>query len=161
MKNILLYGPPLAGKSTILQHFAEETSLATESFEIKPAGQSFSELAYRAVDGSTVVAQTISGAVWTMATWDELLRDEGQILLVLDPQQSRHSINQEYVEYLGARRARIAAIQVTKTDLVGEHAAEDVARNIRSQYALNARIGLSSMNDVEQLSWTIKALFRA
>jgi GTPase SAR1 family protein len=158
VKRLLLYGPPLSGKSTIVQVFAQERSLATEGFEIRPAGQSFAERGFRAIDrGSGLVAETIAGAVWTMATWDELLGQESEILLVLDPQESRRVANREFVEHLSDRRRRIAAIQVTKTDLVGRDIAEGVGRETSMQYGLTVPIICSTTADVVSVLAAINA----
>lgn len=151
-RSVLLYGPPLAGKSTILECFAQRESLDAESFEIKPAGQAFAERGYRVVDDRSVVAATAPGAVWTMGTWDELLRKTKRILLVLDPQKSRREANLEYIEYLGDYGRRVVGIQVTKTDLVEREAAQQVAGEITRKYSLNVPISYSTICDRSSVS---------
>jgi hypothetical protein len=144
---LILYGPPLAGESTILQLYANALRLRTEDFAIRPAGQAFDERGYRVIGGPAVLAETIAGAAWSMATWDELLGWQGAVLLVLDPQESRRGINEEFVEHLGTRRERVIGMQITKMDLVGQTVAADVAARACKRFSLNTPINYSTTYD--------------
>ena len=134
----VLFGPPLAGKSTLIETYAENRSLRCESYPFQPLGQSFSERGYRAVDtDGTILLATSPGAVWTIGTWNDLLRSANRIVVVVDPQESRLESNHEYLSYLGDQRVRIVGLQVTKVDLVGPDRAHAVARELCERFALN------------------------
>ena len=160
MSNVVLYGPPLAGKSTILESLARRESLKADSFEIRTPGQDFPERGYRVSDQGVVLATTIPGAVWTMGTWDQLLNESAQILFVMDPQTSRLTVNHEYAEYLGARRTRVSGIHITKTDIVGPELAEQTALEIARTYALDVPMTYGSINDLSSVCALISRLTR-
>jgi GTPase SAR1 family protein len=160
MSSVVLYGPPLAGKSTILESLAQRELLKAESFEIRPHGQAFPERGYRVSDQGAVLAMTIPGAVWTMATWDQLLNEGVQILLVMDPQTSRQTVNREYADYLGERRARVAGIHITKIDIVGAERAEQTAVEIARTYALEVPATYGSVHDISSICALIRKLTR-
>lgn len=149
MRRILLYGPPLAGKCTILQAFADERGLPLRQFNpLAGVSQEVIDRGLRVpgeggdvIDrGLNVVDQardvgiaTIWGAFWNLNSWPTLLARADLVVLVLDPQSSRDAANRECAVAADARATAIrrGCVVWTKQDLAleaAERASPDVLK---------------------------------
>lgn len=92
---IVLFGPPLAGKRTLLERVFG--GVRSESRLRHPSGH----LALRVEPGDgRAPVFTFPGSVWDASAWDEPLREATAIGLVLDAQPSRQEANRACVQQL-------------------------------------------------------------
>lgn len=149
MRRILLYGPPLAGKCTILQAFADEHDLPLRQFnplagvskEVVERGLRVRGEGVDVIDrGLSVIDQardvgiaTIWGAYWNLNSWPSLLARADLVVLAMDPQSSRDAANRECALAADAISARIrqGCVAWTKDDLslgASERASPDILK---------------------------------
>lgn len=133
MKQVLLYGPPLAGKATILRELADRLLASLEPyvvpFDDEHHVQDRGLCVTRESPAATIV--TISGAVWNTGAWRAMIRAADVLLLVLDSQKSRWSANRECILAVcqTAHPARVALV-FTKTDLASPSACEHAINDL-------------------------------
>ncbi len=118
--NVVLFGKPMAGKSTLLLAFAKETGHRVESFGFSVAdnGRSFEHVGLH-VQTNGVRLITLAGGVLPSA-WTPLIKRAGGVVLVADaqtPDKSRDALHE-----LSARSVHPCSVILTKTDLVSEDA---------------------------------------
>jgi signal recognition particle receptor subunit beta len=123
MKRIVLYGPPLSGKTTILTAIATTHDAIVETFY---AYSSDDDLTCRGVrtqfsqSSWTIEVATLCGPTQTDGIWRTLLRDALAVVLVLDGQREREMANRDWVANLskkGGHQMIPGCIVVTKHDL--------------------------------------------
>lgn len=136
MQRIILYGPPLAGKATLLEAFASSRKLKMYQFDplegatrdqiaagLPPdgSGEAVIERGLRVYDESTDVGfATIWGAFWNTNAWPILLARADAVLVTLDPQLTREEADRKCVLTLNTLGPSIRGCVVwTKQDLVG------------------------------------------
>lgn len=111
MINVVLFGPPLSGKTTLLTELARARGAEVVSRE---GGSHATAPIHLAVNVPGAQVSTIPGAVWDDGDWDALLNDSHAIVAVFDLQRGREA------EVTAAReridgRTRVAVL--TKSDL--------------------------------------------
>lgn len=101
MKRILIYGPPLSGKTTMLEAFAEAAGLRLARFEvhvphlgIRGAVGTRADGVY---DGQSVEVSTLSGSVFDNSCWSSLVVQAASAIVVLDPQPSQSDSNAAFI----------------------------------------------------------------
>lgn len=136
MRRVLLYGPPLAGKTTILKQFAASKGLSLTRFNPlqRASPQTVAEglpvpgegaeiedygLFVADRDGDAIVV-TIGGSFWNRNSWPALLPSASAIALVLDPQRARLNANLEFVRTISLDPPAHGAIVWTKQDIVSQ-----------------------------------------
>jgi hypothetical protein len=122
MRRILLCGPPLAGKTTMLQAFAGARTLTLWQFDPLGGGGKTEGVVDRGLyvkdpeEDATIA--TIWGAFWYEESWPTLVARADGIVLVLDPQIAREKADREFVAAVSATAPRLGCTVWTKGDLV-------------------------------------------
>ena len=119
-RKIVLYGPPLAGKTTLLRAYARSHGLAVEE-KIQPWSGLISFRVARVRDvrnGLELV--TLPGKTWTKDMWWPFLDKMAGLAIVLDSQESHEGADRAYLDALFARTLTVDACCTvwTKRDLV-------------------------------------------
>ncbi len=117
---IAIFGPPLAGKTTILNAYARSRGLKTEAglaqFTANNIAPPHMVRAYEAEGQAQAV--TYAGSVWTMDDWAPLLQACDGLLIVLDSQNTRMDTNLTHVQFLREARLNVrACLLFSKRDL--------------------------------------------
>ena len=160
MKRIVLFGPPLAGKVSILLAVADQFGAIVTSFEVENPDIDLSNRALSTkwqAEGESHEVVTMSGAVWHPRAWDSLLKDES-ILLVLDGQSTRLEANLEFCLQLQLLGKVCKAIQVTKCDLADTF---DMERILKLGELFEVPVFLSRIDQSESLVQGVRYLARS
>lgn len=117
--NVVLFGPPLSGKTTLLMEFARRHDAPLIS---RRPGDHVTAPIHLTVNTPHAQLITIPGAVWDASDWDPLLRGANSIVAFFDLQHGREA------EVTAAReridgRTRLAVL--TKSDLKSTHASDE------------------------------------
>jgi hypothetical protein len=84
MRTITLFGPPLSGKTTILEVMARASSAKVKSEKCGDESTGFVMCSVDiAFDSLPIRLITIPGEPWSMNDWDELLRASDAIMLII------------------------------------------------------------------------------
>lgn len=116
----MLYGPPLAGKTTLLRAYARSRGLAVEE-ALQPWSGLISFRVARVRDArSGLELVTLPGRTWTKDMWWPFLDKMAGLAIVLDSQESREAADRAYVDALLARTLTVDACCTvwTKRDLL-------------------------------------------
>lgn len=120
---VVLYGPPLAGKRTLMDRIGG-LSAGAPSVTREPAieCQQNSDIGSRltfTIGARRVSALTFSGGVWNEDLWLPLIYRASAVILVLDGQRTRQDADMEFVEKLEGlpRLSRLGCVALTKQDL--------------------------------------------
>lgn len=123
MRRVVLCGPPIAGKTSILQAFAVARGLALGRFEPQSGSGEVRDRGVFVCDTTAnVELMTVCGAVWNEDTWPVVIAGASALALVLDRQIARAQVDREFAESL-ARMANLPVIGCviwTKEDLIVE-----------------------------------------
>ena len=95
MRSLVLYGPPLAGKRTIIENVGRARDASFSLFTVTAGEPPVPHRVLQAVfqDGGHVLLLTISGAVWSPSAWRHLFEGSEGLLMVLDSQPTRVEAN--------------------------------------------------------------------
>jgi hypothetical protein len=117
-RRISVIGPPLVGKLEILRALAARDGRTLQHAEI---GSPHTIVNF--VAGDQYVAATCSGAVWSIGTWELLIRWSSAVLVTLDPQRALEPAIRGFLEQVRPMLAHTCrvAVQVTKVDLARKH----------------------------------------
>lgn len=124
LNKVVLFGPPLAGKRTLLETYALLKHKKSEVYQLKPEGTSpIADVALRLrfkCGDTSIEFHTLSGSPWYASSWDDLFHDAWAAILVLDAQATRTEANMSFLTLFQQRRERahLCCIAVTKQDLV-------------------------------------------
>ncbi len=120
-RRVVLYGPPLAGKATILRSFASTRGLKVDRFG---AGSgAFPAVGLRTCTTSNTVIETVWGSTPNRDSWTALVEQATGFVLVLDAQGVRESLDRQFATALAAAALqRPTCVIWTKQDLVGAQA---------------------------------------
>ncbi len=140
---VVIFGPGLSGKSTLLKAFADALGLTVDSsavqlgapvehrrahplparatFELVTEPIRYKVVRARSADATTELV-TIPRAVWSIDAWS-YLGAAAAVVLCLDSQVERSASNQEHVDYLvnAPWCPRSGCVVWTKHDLVTDH----------------------------------------
>lgn len=130
---IAIFGPPLAGKATILSAYARSRGFKMGN---GPAPFATNKMAppclcstYKA-EGHAQVA-TYSGVVWSMDDWHPLLKPCDALLVVLDSQATRMDANMKYVQFIREARLNVrACFLFSKSDLPSILSEKDIRESL-------------------------------
>lgn len=120
MNQVLLYGPPLAGKATLLREFARRNGRSVGSFPVPFDDEECVQDRGLSVvmDAPTMNMVTISGGVWNVRAWRGMISASSALLLVLDPQPPRWDADKRCIaELLRTPFPAQIAIVFPKADL--------------------------------------------
>lgn len=118
MNRILLYGPPLAGKTTIVEGVARASGTNVESFHVAASHDPHHRCrGTRAALDSEWEVRTLTGPAQTDEMWTELLCDAAAVVLVLDGQRERSDANRFWLERLAGAAPSRGCVVITKQDL--------------------------------------------
>lgn len=125
MMNVVLFGPPLSGKTTLLMEYARRHD--AQLISRRPSDHVTAPI-HLIVDTPDARLITIPGAVWDQSDWDPLLRDADSVVVFFDLQHGREA------EVTAAReriddRARIAVL--TKSDLRSTYVRDEAIERYR------------------------------
>lgn len=132
-QKIAIFGPPLAGKTTILSAYARSRGLNTTS---GPAHFTANKIAppRHVLTGKAeehAQAATYAGAVWTIVDWEPLLQACDAVLVVLDSQDTRMDANLVHVQFLRETRLNVkGCFLFSKSDLSSSLPAEEIRRHL-------------------------------
>ena len=120
-KRVVLFGPPLCGKTTLLTAYARWRGLSPERVELAcgAAGLRHWVLRARSMTAGTELI-TIPGAVWSPDAWWSLVGDASAVALVLDSQAVREEADCAHLTELAnaPRCPSLGCVVWTKMDLV-------------------------------------------
>jgi hypothetical protein len=111
MIDVVLFGPPLSGKTTVLMEFARKHGAPLIS---RRPSEHVTAPIHLIVDTPDARLITIPGAVWDESDWDPLLRDADSIVAFFDLQRAREAEVNAARERIDGR-TRLAVL--TKSDL--------------------------------------------
>lgn len=118
MHHIVIFGPPLAGKHSMLKAIASMESASPKRTNIERAGEP-AHIGIAVEMSGGIVVTTIPGAVWSLDVWVELLPSTPcSVILVMDSLAERTSVNREHATWLERRDVTATCIAWTKSDLV-------------------------------------------
>lgn len=120
-KRLLLYGPPLAGKTTMLRAVAAHFSASVESVRTTDVGvgEVLLRVSLPRVNRTAVEIATIPGSTFHDGAWNALLERADDIVFVGDPQDHPAGIHERVLRALPeAQRAKIRCVVMSKMDLV-------------------------------------------
>lgn len=125
MINVVLFGPPLSGKTTLLMEYARRHGAPLISGR---PGDHVTAPIHLTVDTPEARLITIPGAVWDESDWDPLLSGADRIVAFFDLQRGREA------EVTAAReridgRTRIAVL--TKSDLDATYSRDQAIQRYR------------------------------
>jgi hypothetical protein len=120
---VVLYGPPMAGKRTLMDQIGRLSSAAPlvvrePAIECGENPDIGSSLAFTA-GTRRVKALTFSGGVWNEEGWSPLIYAAAAVILVLDAQETRRDADLEFVRKLAIRprQSPLGCVALTKQDL--------------------------------------------
>jgi signal recognition particle receptor subunit beta len=127
---IAIFGPPLAGKSTVLRAYARSRGLKTQAGHAQSATEGAAPHLLRTCKAEEhAQVATYSGAVWSIHDWDPLLRACDALLIVLDSQGERMDANLAHVQFLRRLRPNVrACFLLSKSDLPTSLPVEEIRR---------------------------------
>ena len=117
---IAIFGPPLAGKTTLVSAYARSRGLKTASGPAHFTANSMARpcLVRACKAEGHAQAVTYMGAVWSMEDWDPLLQACDGLLVVLDSQITRMNANMKHVQFIREARLNVrACFLFSKSDL--------------------------------------------
>lgn len=133
-RGIVLYGPPAAGKQTLLLAYAQSTAAKVEGTVVPRGGENFPHLVKRTLDeskGTGVELLTMPGGVWSMDAWWPLLSAASGIALVLDGQEAREKADREHIDALmNMTLPAVRCVIFTKEDLIAKGAVGRVSASV-------------------------------
>ena len=128
-RRIVLFGPPLCGKQTLLAACANLQVSELERTTLACGSESMPHLVSRAwLPGPRAELVTIGAAVWNLDAWWALLATSAAVVLMLDSQAVRESADREHANALAMAPScpRVGCVVWTKDDLVTTHGVEPV-----------------------------------
>lgn len=133
-RQLVLFGPPLCGKRTLLGSYAESQGSKVERTMSPCGSDSFPHWVIRASLNSDTDLVTIGGSVWNIDVWWPLIAGSHAVVLMLDSQAVREAANEEHVRSLAAAPGcpRIGCVVWTKEDLVTTRGLERASLSIPS-----------------------------
>jgi hypothetical protein len=122
-KVVMMTGPALAGKTSVLRRLGELKGANFELLAPKPPGSAHDGgvAAFWQEDGQVYKVITLGGAVWDFNSWQGIAPSNYKIIFVMDFQtvSSERSVAELVkASYFGL--SPLAAVQITKIDLIGE-----------------------------------------
>ncbi len=119
-RRLLIFGPPLAGKRSMLLGLAAAFGQPVAPFEARSvANELVAGFGLRLALDANVTFETVFGVVWATTVWSPLLERASDIILILDPQDVRMYANREMLGLLDWKhRTRVCSVVQTKADLV-------------------------------------------
>jgi hypothetical protein len=126
MYRVILYGPPLAGKRTLIQSIALRHNAPLHAFEFRT--EEWRDYHDAGVDTTVTLGAhayellTFSGTIWYEAAWPSIVSRADALVLVLDAQASREDADRRSVKELAhiSNAPEFGCVVVTKQDLVAE-----------------------------------------
>lgn len=137
-RRIVLFGPPLCGKRTLMRAYAASEAAEIERATLACGSESMPhELSRARLPKSHAELITIGGAVWNVDAWWPLLTGSSAIVLLLDSQAGRESADREHVVALAMAPGfpRLGCVVWTKEDLVTTHGLERVTLSLEDEAA--------------------------
>ena len=132
-RRIVLFGPPLCGKRTLMRMNADSQRSELAKATVACGSESMPHEVNRVwLAESHTELVTIGGAVWNMDAWWSLLVASQAVVLMLDSQAVRESADREHIDALaGAPNLPDEGCVVwTKDDLVTTHGLERAALSV-------------------------------
>jgi len=129
---IVLFGPPLAGKSTALVAYAHSRELKTQTGRARSitGGAEPHLLRTSKVQEGAQVA-TYSGSIWSIHDWKPMLQACDALVIVLDSQSDRMDTNIEHIRFLEQEHPKIrGCLLVSKIDLPTSIPTKEICRRL-------------------------------
>jgi signal recognition particle receptor subunit beta len=154
MFRIVVYGPPLAGKTTMMKAFADHHGL--------PMRQIFGDASYGAntawrglciqLDDGELA--TICGAMWTPMMWNDLLTEATDVLFAVDGQAVRELAVRECLERLASHRVASGCLVRTKNDLLERRVSEPIDLSFLARTTVAAWPVFEARHDQPETLWS-------
>jgi signal recognition particle receptor subunit beta len=162
MKRLVLYGPPLAGKTTILKAIAAAHSASIETFYAHSRDDdrlicrgTRTELTH---SSSTIELATLGGPKQDHEIWRALLDGAAAVVLVLDGQREREEANRTWVANLASGQTLVpGCVVITKLDL--RNATFAPAQLVSGTRFATWPTARSSAGDATSAALAVEALF--
>lgn len=165
---IVLYGPPLAGKQSLLSAYARAHSLKLDRFQVSCGTSGFPHWVTRLnIPGAETEFLTIPGSVWEMDAWWSFLEHAAGVGLVLDSQEARENADREHIAALLNQVVPAVRCAIfTKEDLVALGAVERVSRALVDDPRIASWMRFGSRHDQQEsltkpLEWLLSQVATA
>jgi signal recognition particle receptor subunit beta len=162
-RRILLYGPPAAGKQTLLAAYAESKTVTVEGSVAPRGGENFPHLVKRTTDERIgIELLTMPGGVWSMDAWWPLLSAAAGVALVLDGQEAREQADREHIDALMSMTLpAVRCVVFTKEDLIAKGAVGRVSPALSADARIAGWETFLTRNDqpqtlIEPIEWLIR-----
>jgi hypothetical protein len=132
LRRVVLFGPPLAGKGTLLRALAHSRSARVEQADVPCGAERIPQIVLRLVAGEAAGPElmTIPGSPWNIDCWDEFLVSATSVVLVLDPQAEQESPDRLHIAHLSRFRPPLGCVAWTKGDLIAKGLSQLVPRTL-------------------------------
>jgi hypothetical protein len=126
---VVVYGPPLAGKTTLLKIYANERRFPVERFETQRSDEPVHDRGVL-VRGDPCEIVTMAASVFNDSTWPDLLHSAAAVVLIIDGQATRATTTKEFVTALQRQLPLRGCVVWTKLDLQRERRVGWITRNV-------------------------------
>jgi hypothetical protein len=163
MRRLVLCGPAIAGKTTILHAFASSRALSVRRFEPNSGSGEVRDRGVSVVDDERQLeVTTVCGVVWNDDTWSVVLAGADALALVLDLQATRAQADREFAEAVAliVKAPSLGCVIWTKGDLIADGVEESVPRTLLAGTRAEAWPSFVARHDnartlVEPIEWLV------
>lgn len=163
MRTVLLFGPPLSGKHTLLKGCADAHQVQEERARIPCGADGIPHWVHRVTLnrlGTELV--TVPGAPWRMDVWWPLLAAATGVALVLDGQEARERADREHIDALmNMTMPATRCVIFTKEDLIAKGAVGRVSSSLLDDHRISGWHTFRTRSDqpatlVEPIEWLVR-----
>jgi hypothetical protein len=131
-RRLVLYGPPLAGKTTMMDAYGRTHSLAIRRFETSAEGEMLHDRGLRIDLGADGEIVSIVGSFFNSTSWPNLVALATALIVVIDSQATREQTSRDFVASLGSmpRVPTLGCVVWTKGDLIAQGVSKRVTSDV-------------------------------
>ncbi len=165
-RRIVLCGPPLAGKTTLLNSLAASHDVTPTLFEPQSGSGEVRDRGVSVIThGGRFEFVTVCGAVWNEDTWPVLATSANGLALVLDRQEARAQLDRDFVERIPRLLPEqcVRCVVWTKGDLIARGLEKAVPDGLLSGTSVETWPSFATRSDrpdtlLKPLAWLAERL---